>query len=295
MYDHNVFAVLTAQDSENMASSAFKLPYNSKWFRKAVGGVAGEPIIDSREATPAGDEDVLADGKEPGAVDRLVITIDEIENPLNGIQLGTNTVWSHILLGHRGTKGISAKQCNIKVDDDLRIWLYDYYSTHGTAVGYDGQNQKEVRKKETWILAYEAGTRNRFGDITIHFSGLVIKIEFPNHAKADPRYVKNLSAFVKRCKEAAEKSREVPAVEGLGLDSEATTQAPSEAQTPGERLIYFKEKRIGKGAFGQVFRLIRVRDGKLFAGKSFVPPTNKRRRGRPTLCGSRRYGESLLL
>lgn len=255
LYDHNVFAVLTAYDHQNKASSAFKLQENSKWFREAVGGVAEEPTIDSREATPA--EEPQLDDEEPGAVDRLVVTFDELLEKLqNGVQLGTNPSSSHILLGHRGTKGISAKQCNITVDDDFCIWLHDYYSTHGTAIGYKGQNQKEVRKKETWILACKPGTRHRFGEITIHAGSLAVKIEFPNHTTAHPRYVENLRAFVKKCKETAAKSEEgVPTVDGLGLDSEPATQAPSEAQTLNDRFIYYHDEVVGRGVFGEVHRV----------------------------------------
>jgi len=43
MYDDNVFAVLTAFDLRNMASSAFQLRHNLQWFRKAEGGVAEAP------------------------------------------------------------------------------------------------------------------------------------------------------------------------------------------------------------------------------------------------------------
>ena len=273
MYDHNVFAVLTASDQKNKASSAFKLPQNLTWFRKAIGGVAEEPTIDSREATPAANPQSDDEDEKLGAVDRLVLTFDELlKHPLNGIQFGTNPSLSHILLGHRGTKGISAKQYNITIDDDLCIWLHDYHSTHGTAVGYSGQNLNEVRNNETWILAYRPGTGNRFGEISIRSGGLRIKIEFPNHVVAEPRYVENLQAFVNKCKE------EVPAVEGLGLDSKATTQAPSEAQSLGRELIYYIDKRIGKGAFGEVYRNIRAREGKYFAAKTFIPPANKRKR-----------------
>ena len=273
MYDYSVFAVLTASDEANKASSAFKLPQNITWFRKAIRGVAEEPTINSREVTPAANPQSDDEDEKLGAVDRLVLTFDELlKYPLNGIQLGTNPSTSHILLGHRGTKGISAKQYNITVDDDLCIWLHDYHSTHGTAVGYSGQNRDEVRKKETWILAYQPGTPNEFGEITIHSGGLAVKIEFPNHLVAEPRYIENLRVFVNQCRE------EVPAVEGLGLDSKTTTQAPSEAQTLGERLIYYIEKSIGKGAFGEVSRAIRVRDGKYFAAKTFIPPAKKRKR-----------------
>ena len=158
MYGNNVFAVLTAFDQRNMANSAFGLAHNSQWFSKAEGGVAKEPTIDSRETTPAAGDDAKSEelnenrneNSGPGAVDRLVVTFDGLLEKLhNGIQLGTNPNLSHILLGHRGTKGINARQCNITVDDKLCVWLHDYHSTHGTAVGHDHQNEREVRRKET--------------------------------------------------------------------------------------------------------------------------------------------------
>lgn len=85
------------------------------------------------------------------------------------------------------------------MDEALHIWLHDYESTHGTAVGQNGQNQTEARRKETWILAYAPGAPNEIEERTIHCSSLAIRIEFPNHAAAPPRYVENLRAFVKKC------------------------------------------------------------------------------------------------
>ena len=65
-------------------------------------------------------------------------------------QFGTRPSTSDVLLGHRGTKGISAKQCNLTIDDDEHcIWLHDYHSTHGTAVGYNGQKDNELRRNHT--------------------------------------------------------------------------------------------------------------------------------------------------
>ena len=110
----NVFVVLTAYDRKNKASSAITLEHNVKWLCEAVGGVAEEPTIASREATPA--EDPQSDhDDEASVVDRLVVTFDKLlaeDKPglENGLQLGTSPTTSHILLGHRGTKGISAKQ-----------------------------------------------------------------------------------------------------------------------------------------------------------------------------------------
>ncbi|VBB81517.1 Putative protein of unknown function [Podospora comata] len=131
----------------------------------------------------------------------------------------------------------------------MRIWLHNRYSTHGTAVGYNGQNEKEIRLNEMWILAFDPGAESSFRLITVASGGLAIRIEFSNH----------------QGKEAH------PAV----------TEPPSEAQTTSERLIYFKERKIGSGIFGRVFRLIRARDGQYCAGKVFTPPptSKKRRRG----------------
>ena len=170
------------------------------------------------------------------------------------------------------------------MDEALHIWLHDYESTHGTAVGQNGKNQAEIRRKETWILGYAPGTPDEFEEMTIHCSSLGVRIEFPNHASAPPRYVENLRAFVKNCQEAAERSKVVPpGVEALGLDNEPATQAPSEAPTPRDRLIYYQVNMIGEGEFGRVYKVIKARDGKVFAAKIFnTPPSrNKRRRDEP--------------
>ena len=169
------------------------------------------------------------------------------------------------------------------MDETLNIWLHDYHSTHGTAVGQKGQNQKEVRRKETWLLAYPPGAPDGFEETTIHCSSLAIRIEFPNHA-GTPRYVENLRAFVKKCQGAAKRSKVDPSgIEALGLNSELSTQAPSEAPTPRDWLVYYVVKNVGVGTFGKVLKIIKARDGKALAAKIFNPPPNrnKRRRNEP--------------
>ncbi|KAK0335642.1 hypothetical protein LTR94_011897 [Friedmanniomyces endolithicus] len=212
MYGPDVFAVVTAHDHKNKASSALELEHNSRWFCKATGGVALEPTMDSRETTPAGDSQSDDDREEEVAsnVNRLVVSFSKLlalENLENGLQLGTNPILSHILLGHRGTKGISGRQCNITVDETLNIWLHDYHSTHGTAVGQNGLNQKEVRRKETWLLAYPPGAPDGFEETTIHCSNLAVKFEFPNHRAGTSHHVENLRAFVMKCQGAAKRSK----------------------------------------------------------------------------------------
>ncbi|KAI0426212.1 kinase-like protein [Xylaria sp. FL1042] len=201
----------------------------------------------------------------------------QLEGFGEGVQLGTNTVTSHILLGHRGTRGISARHYSIIVDKNLWIWLHDRYSTHGTTVAHNGQNAKERRRNETWLLAYGPGADHCFNHISIDSGGLVIRIEFPNHKGRDAQYLENLRALAKKTKEDEDLS-----VNGLGLCSQATTKPPSEAQTAHDRLIYVKDGVIGSGAYGWVVRVIRARDGKILAGKIVKSPminSQKRRRG----------------
>jgi len=276
MYDHNVFAILTGCDGKDRANSAFRLPENSTWFRPSFGGVAVRPTIDSRQTTPA--EDADSEEEELSVMDRLVVTFDELlkaRNIGNGVQLGTNVSSSHILLGHRGTKGVSAKQCNITVDDDLCIWLHDYRSGYGTAVGYSGQNQREVRKSETWILAYKPGEENPFGKITIHAGSLAIEVKFINHATGEPQYVEALRAFLRKCKDAGQECKENISTFGeLGLSSEPSTGVPTETRTIYDTPMYFRDQLLGRGAFGEVHKIIRIRDGRVLAAKTFKPIGN---------------------
>ncbi len=115
MYGSDVFAVITAHDQKHKASSALELEHNSRWFCKATAGVILEPTMDSRETTPAEDSqsDDEKEDEVASNVNRLVVSFSKLvalDNLENGLQLGTNPTLSHILLGHRGTKGISGRQ-----------------------------------------------------------------------------------------------------------------------------------------------------------------------------------------
>ncbi|KAI9783320.1 MAG: hypothetical protein M1816_001418 [Peltula sp. TS41687] len=259
MYGPDVFAVLIPCDDQNRARTAFGLRQNERRFIKAT---APSPGPDSSPLSPS---EITED--DDATCDRIILRFsDPLNNPLEGVQFGTH-VLADVFLGSRGTMGISARQCNIAVDDNLWVWLHDYHSTHGTAVGYDDDQKDEVRKCDTWILSYAPGTPKRLGKITVHVSGLAFKIDFPNHQTASPEYIVNLRKFHQQCKNAA------PPIDAVDLNSSnPSTAAPSQAQTPGKRAIYLDAGLIGKGTFGEVWRVIKTRNGQYYAMKKWFPP-----------------------
>lgn len=108
------------------------------------------------------------------------------------------------------------------------------------------------------------------------------------HAVADPWYVENLQTFFRKCNDGAwESENGVPANGELSLDSAATTRAPSEAQTPRERLVYYDDRLIVRGVYGTVHRVMRARDGKYVAAKTSMRPTKRRLAFPPLQCFTR--------
>ncbi|KAK3073723.1 hypothetical protein LTR53_004420 [Teratosphaeriaceae sp. CCFEE 6253] len=262
--DPGVFAVLIP--TGDRTKIAFGLDHNrSRFVRAAALDVASEPSIRSRDPTPAPDPSSSLGsttlGRDLATVDHLVLRFsDQLTSPLQGVQVGSG-VRSDILLGARGTKGVSARQGTITVDDNLRVFYTDS-STHGSSVGYGGQAIIEVRRRDRWILAYEPGKRAPWKNVEI-----CVAIDITQLA-AQPTYVANLRAFRERCSSA------IPPVDALDLVDNAfpPTEPASHAHTPGNQAIYIDAGPLGKGAFGEVRRAIKARDGEVYAIKRFFPP-----------------------
>ncbi|KAL8808694.1 MAG: hypothetical protein Q9200_004109 [Gallowayella weberi] len=203
-----------------------------------------------------------------------VITAHDKKNKAaSAIELPHNSRWFC-----EATRGVASKttisSCEVTPAEDPR-------SDDADNVGHDKQNQNEVRKKETWLLAFAPGAPDRFKETTIHCGYLTIRISFPNHDIVTSRYIENLRALAEKCQDIAEQSKvNLPGVQALDLDSKPTTQAASEALSPREKPIYYAVRSIGKGAFGEVLKIIRARDGKAFAAKTFNPPPNNNKRQR---------------
>lgn len=286
MFDPDVFAVLKPADARNKASSAFRLAHNARWFSPAVDGVAAEPTVGSREVTPA--FDLSAEECNSSKPEHLTLKFSELmktgfgaSHNLPGILFGTDNQTCDILLGFRGTKGISAKQYCMTIDDEFRIWATDTGSTHGTIVETDGQNKDEVRKKATWLIA-RAPEDNPFDSVILWSGALGVDVSFPNHPSGRSIYLENLknlhNYYCNKSKAQQNDSTSI-AFSILGIDSHTTTAAPSMPVTPTERPVYLRETRIGHGAFGEVYKVLRMNDGQHCAAKLFnaVKASKKRR------------------
>ena len=278
MLDPKLFAVLTAYDKSNLAREAFGLPENVHCYRKTTEGIAPEPIIDSREPTPA-PQPPPESNYESG--DRLLLRLDDApKDPKTGWQFGTNPRVCDVLLGHRGTTGISSRQFCIAITDQLRVELHDE-SRYGTIVSHDGQAMNVVLKDDKRLLSFEPGAHEQWEEIIVYVpddEGLAFKIELPNHREGGREYWKNLRAFVEECRTA------LPGVSGLGLDSNPPTAPISrQPRTPRRLPVYYDGGEIGRGEFGLVRKLIDLHGGKIYAVKEFNPkvptrPSGKKRK-----------------
>ena len=115
----------------------------------------------------------------------------------------------------------------------------------------NGPNQAEVRKRETWILKYAAGTPDELEERTIHCSNLGMKNQSLNHAAAPPCYIGNLRVLINKCQDSAERGNADPlSVEALSSESKSATQAYSEAPTLHVRVVYCEVEKIGQCALG---------------------------------------------
>ena len=278
MADPNLFAVLTAYDNKNLARDAFGLPANIHCFRKAAEGIAEEPTIDSREPTPAPQPSPEA-RCESG--DRILLRLDKPpKDSKTGWKFGTDPRVSDVLLGHRGTSGISSSQFYITITEQFHVELHER-SRYGTVVSYDGQAKNVILKDDKRLLSFEPGAQKQWKDIIVYVpdaNGLAFKIEFPSHRVGGSEYRENLRAFFKGCNTA------LPSVSGLGLDSNPPTAPPSrQPRTPCKLTVYFDDGEIGRGEYGLVRKYIDMRAGKFYAAKKFnseVPtrPSGKKRK-----------------
>ncbi|KAL8816167.1 MAG: hypothetical protein Q9223_004776 [Gallowayella weberi] len=221
----------------------------------------------AREATPARDQQNDGHSKYD-STHRLQLTFDEKPKDTRGYCFGTDQQKCDVLLGNRGAYDISGLHFWITFDDTIdkrgpRLILRDS-STNGTAVGYNDQAIKEVRRHFTWILDLEKEEGK--WEVVVNVRELRFKVELASHETCKAKYDEKVEDFLRR------KSGTLPSVDGLGIDSYTTTAQTSQASTPKQLPIYISERELGHGSFGRVDRVIDVSTGVVYARKEFYEP-----------------------
>ncbi|KAI9680581.1 MAG: hypothetical protein M1817_004021 [Caeruleum heppii] len=271
MDDQDVFAVLTPCEGYkgSNAETAFRQPHNAARCSEATGRIRATSVIGSRDATPAPPSPSV---RQVQFTHSLVLRFsDSILNAANGVQFGRYERCCDVLIQCLGVKGVSGRHFAITVKEDGSWYLEDFFSTFGTAVGYDGKAASQRRTRERWIIAHPPSKLKQWNELIVYAGDVAFKIDFPNQATGPPQYMANLESFIQRCRGA------LPALSVLGLDSNQTTAAPSQRGTPDRHRqpIYVDCEEIGRGAFATVLKVMSGRDGLFYAMKKFFrPPEN---------------------
>ena len=270
MDDLDIIAILTpAHDYRGRnAEIAFGQRHNAARYHEGTeGSIATEQADDSRDPTPA---------PTPPLVERsgcLVLRFsDFLINAAEGVLFGKHEHSCDILIHCRGVRGVSGRHFAIVVKEDSSWYLEDFFSTHGTAVSYDGKTAHHKRKHERWIIAHPSKSDKQWNELIVCAGDVAFEIDFPNQAAGYPTYQANLEAFIRKSREA------LPGLGVLGLDSHDSTATPSQVATPdpSRHPIYVEYEEVGRGAFAKVVKVMSNRDGIFYAMKKFFRPSEGR-------------------
>ena len=153
---------------DDLTKHVFSYKQNNERYVPPAGGFNDDPVVSSRESTPAY---VISQTNHNGGdgyerMSRLLLNFDQPpKDPSKGFAFGTDKQRSDVVLAPRGVRGTSGIHFHISFDvinNEKRLVLRDS-STNGTAVSYDGQAKGEVRHHFTWILDLPKGKGERGG------------------------------------------------------------------------------------------------------------------------------------
>lgn len=282
MDDPDVIAILTPLTRDvkgENAETAFGQDHNAARYRNQADRlITTESANHSRETRPA----LLSPVQRSEPSGCLVLRFsDPLINDAAGISFGTNQEQCDILINYQGAQGISGRHFTFVVKEDGSWFLEDFFSTFGTAVGYDGQGRHHRRTKERWIIAHSPAQLKPWTELVVEAGSIAFKIDFPNQEANHPIYKANLEAFIKKCSAA------LPALRALGLTTHNATTAPSQITSPdrSRQPIYIEYGEVGRGGFATVLEVMSARDGRFYAMKKFYRPSegkneNKKKRMR---------------
>lgn len=259
----DLVATLIPIDPKRLAETAFLLPHNEILRQAPAEGIAECSAISNLVHPPtpgAGRND-----SDYSLTPRIRLSFEKLKDPTRGFVFGTNPRACDVLLGYRGTEGISDIHFCISFNEQGQVLLRDS-STWGMAVTYDGQGIKEVRHHFTWILNLY---KNEKWNIEVHIprkGRLAFKVELASQYACTKSCKENLKGLLD------DRQSGLPPFHLLGMDSHATTAQPSQPLTPRQYPIYVGGEELRRGPYGEVDKVIDVSTGGIYARKRFYEP-----------------------
>ena len=267
MQDPIIIAVLIATESD-LAKRAFELVHNEDRYQAPISDT--KPF--SRENTPYPGEDPEDEDlkDEDDTAHRLRLSFDK---PPKDVGYGYVFGWGpdcdvqlvdreNLQPGDRKrVEKVSQRHFSITFDAQRRVTLRDS-SKYGTAVTYDGK-AGETRSDFTWIIFPDIKTI----EVSIPRADISFKIKLGKHKNRDEEFAANVDKVFPPSARMGEGGLATPMLQ-LHIPSGDGSIASSGIATPRRGAIYLQHERIGKGAFGKVYRATNVSTGKDYAGKS---------------------------
>lgn len=251
-----VFARLYPADSTGLAAGT---------IRKTGRYVAPE----QPRAAPRHDERATTSPPEPDVLKFLPCYELRFDNPprtSSGIVFGTDER-SDIVLPH--VSGVSRTHFAITFskspDNKYRLVVRDLGSRLGTEVRYDRGGHGR-RKNFEWILDGFPGTVPE--SIVIN---VVASVEFlivpsiPYRDRTSLAYFYAVQGFLQGAASPTD------LLDDINLQSGPSTELPSQVQSPNSKSILMKDKLLGRGSFGEVWRFWDVSTGNQYACKQPLP------------------------
>lgn len=247
------------EDEDGYAHRVVGSPENSSRLVITRKHLPDLPGRGSRESTAPLDEDEDTNTKAVRKGKGLQLTFTHGTKAGPGFMLGTDRNSCDIVLPP--LPRISRRHCYISFDAERRLIVRDC-STNGTTVEYDGKGGQK-RRHFTWIIGGHRVPDDTDEiviqlDINLRFQVVVSKPSFPD------LYLENVNEFLQETATSAS----LP-FGALGIQSNASTAAPSGMHTPNQDPILLEQETLGKGSFSTVVRVWDVSTGVEYASKRF--------------------------
>ncbi len=269
--DPNVFALIFPRDLGYNASGAFASKENSHLY---VPRVDHTVVRSSRESTP--DISAETECEDSGNnVERLQLCFNDdppLKNPAEGWQFGYSSHTSDVVVCRPGTAAVSRRHFAITITPDSRI-QFRQRTIQTTRVRFchasGHRHEIQPQEGETFLVCLAPWETHYWNSIEVSLSfgsrEVCFEIVFPNHTEDGPRaYHDNLRQWIQ------DTASTLPALGGLGLESGASTIAPSrQSPTPPPFSSLCYQRRIGSGAFRVVELLVDLTTGTVAVRKRF--------------------------